>query len=356
MQALILRCAVAAVLGLAALGGLWLAIEGQVAWAIGYVCIMLAAHGLLIGCQFSLAWCFSRHGAIAMDPPHRLLQAWWNEVRVATWVFGWLQPWRASSCPDVRPHKPTPGSPKLAGPPRGVGWAQPSHGGVRRSQGCRGLILVHGYMCNRGMWNPWLARCEAAGIACIAVILEPVFGDIDAYVPVIDRAVQEMWQLTGRPPLLVCHSMGGLAARAWQRSARRRGLDLDGFQFVTIGTPHQGTVLARLGLPRNARQMRPDSDWLKELHAHEIDAEQGTPDQARAAWVCYLSSADNVVFPPERAIYPGAQLRVLHGIGHLAMVYDPVLVQTVLEMATEVGMASPLPQADDSPDNTPRRI
>jgi triacylglycerol lipase len=41
-----------------------------------------------------------------------------------------------------------------------------------------------------------------------------VFGGIDDYAPLIEQAVQQVTQATGRPPLLVCHSMGGLAARA----------------------------------------------------------------------------------------------------------------------------------------------
>ena len=107
-----------------------------------------------------------------------------------------------------------------AGSSPGAGAARPTTCRPTPS-GRRGLVLVHGFVCNRGLWNPWLPRLRAAGVPCIAVNLEPVFGS-DRRLRAADRAaVQRVTQATGRPPLLVAHSMGGLALRAWLRDARR---------------------------------------------------------------------------------------------------------------------------------------
>ena len=63
------------------------------------------------------------------------------------------------------------------------------------AQGRRGVLLVHGFVCNRGMWNPWLAApARAQGVPFVAVNLEPVFGSIDDYVAIIEAAVQRLEQ------------------------------------------------------------------------------------------------------------------------------------------------------------------
>lgn len=43
----------------------------------------------------------------------------------------------------------------------------------------RGVVLVHGFMCNRGLWLPWFIPLQARGHAYVAVNLEPVMGSID---------------------------------------------------------------------------------------------------------------------------------------------------------------------------------
>ena len=35
------------------------------------------------------------------------------------------------------------------------------------------VVLVHGYVCNRGFWAPWMARLRAQGHCVIAPNLEP---------------------------------------------------------------------------------------------------------------------------------------------------------------------------------------
>jgi triacylglycerol lipase len=102
------------------------------------------------------------------------------------------------------------------------------------------------------------------GTPFVAVNLEPVFGSIDDYVPVIEAAVARLEQATGLPPVAVAHSMGGLALRAWWAQP---GNAARVHHAITLGTPHHGTWLARWALTRNARQMRQLSGWLQRLEA-----------------------------------------------------------------------------------------
>jgi triacylglycerol esterase/lipase EstA (alpha/beta hydrolase family) len=165
-------------------------------------------------------------------------------------------------------------------------------------------------------------RLRAQGTPFIAVNLEPVFGSIDDYVPAIDAAVRRVTEATGMPPLVVCHSMGGLAVRAWLRACQA---DARVFHVVTLGSPHHGTWLARFSFVANASQMRTDSRWLARLRQDE-------PPQRAALFTCYHSACDNIVFPASSAVLPGARRVLLRGVAHVDMAFVPSVRRDVLAL------------------------
>lgn len=185
-----------------------------------------------------------------------------------------------------------------------------------------GVVFVHGFMCNRGFWNAWMRRLRDRGHAYVAVNLEPVFASIDAYAPAVEQAVRRIEQCTGRPPLLICHSMGGLAARAWWR-AHGGGRSLAG--LVTIGSPHAGTWMGRFSRTPNGRQMRLQSAWVRELARDE--AHHGLP-----ATTCWYSNCDNIVFPAATATLQGADNRYVAGQPHVALAFHPEVLQGTLDL------------------------
>ena len=265
-----------------------------------WLLLMLLAliHVPVMALEFSLQRRVNRGDPAPPATRRALLRAWGAEATGAVKIFGWQLPWRRGRYPDHLPAD---------------------------ARGRRGLILVHGFVCNRGLWNAWWPPLRARGVPCIALDLEPLFGSIDRYAPLIDAAVQRMTQATGRPPLLVGHSMGGLALRAWMR-------DFDGDHrvhgVVTIGTPHQGTWLARFGVAPNTHQMRPGSAWLAELAAQE-------PAARYRRFTCFFGHCDNIVFPVSTATLPGADNRHLAGHAHLHLLRHPEVMQTVLRRLAE---------------------
>ena len=285
---------------LLAVGGtvaLWLLVGASVLLVWLALAIALL-HVPLMAFEFLLLRWVNRGDGAPPATPLELLRAWAAEALGALRVFGWQQPWRWRRYPDHLPAD---------------------------AAGRRGLILVHGFVCNRGLWNPWWPRLQQARVPCIAVNLEPVFGSIDRYPPLIEAAVQRMTQATGRPPLLVGHSMGGLALRAWMRDfdgeARAHGV-------VTIGTPHQGTWLARFGLAPNARQMRRGSEWLRRLARQE-------PTARYRRFTCFYGHCDNIVFPASTATLPGADNRHLRGHAHVHLLRHPAVLDAVLQRLAE---------------------
>ncbi|KAI3592853.1 putative LIPASE TRANSMEMBRANE PROTEIN [Cupriavidus sp. U2] len=304
---------VAVLVQTAAAGGLaaWLALGHGWAWmpalAAGLAIVLLTFGA-------SVAWAFGATlGGLGIPrrnrPPlpdqapsrQRLdaraaLRCFLVECRAVFRMFNWLQPFR-SRLSLAQPTHPLPDAPHV--------------------------LLVHGYGCNHAVWLDMAPALAAAGYRCEAIDLTPVLGDIDDYAPQLLARMREMQARAGRAPLLVCHSMGGLAARAAQALAAQAGGDTPCAGIVTLGSPHQGCALARFGSGRNARQMRWQSPWLAALAAAE------TPPM-RARIVSVFSWHDSIAGPPGTSWLDGAQHLALDGIGHVSLLRDPRAVQATL--------------------------
>jgi triacylglycerol lipase len=260
-----------------------------IAGAVAIVCL----HSWVLALEFILLVAVRGSDPAPKASASQLIAAWWRETLQGFRVFAWRQPFRWRRVPDVL------------------------QGQARRS----GIVFVHGFVCNRGFWAPWMEAAHRRGHPCIAVNLEPAFGAIDGYVAIIDDAVARMQQATGRRPVLVCHSMGGLAARAWLRHA---GAADRIAHVVTIGTPHRGTWMARNSRLANGKQMRIGGAWLRDLEA--------SSPPAAGRFTCWYGNADNIVFPPSTATLPGADNRLVHGAAHVDLAFQPAVVDGTFEL------------------------
>lgn len=189
------------------------------------------------------------------------------------------------------------------------------------------VLLVHGYGCNSGYWRRLLPLLDAARASHAAVDLEPLTGDIDAYVPQIEHAVEALRAQAGAGRvIIVAHSMGGLAARAWMRRFGSGRIA----RLITLGSPHHGTSLAAFGLGVNALQMRrsgrsgPASAWLRALEASE------TP-HTRALITSIYTHHDNIIAPQTSSELAGARNLAFGGVGHVALGSNPRVLAAVMD-------------------------
>lgn len=281
-------------------------------WAYGW---SAAALGLALAVLTGHAWFLAAEMVMAAwvnrgDPAPRArlsdwIHAWWQEARTAPRVFAWHQPFLWRSLPD------------MAGVPAGGGAP---------------AVLIHGFVCNRGFWRPWMARMRALGLSYVSVNLEPVFGSIEAYVAQVEHAVKRAEAMGCGKPVLICHSMGGLAARAWLAAhARHRNRVAT---VITIGSPHHGTWLARWSHFANGRQMRPANDWLANLARRERAL---AGDRAYRGFVCWYTHTDNIVFPASTATLPGADNRHVGGAAHVDLAFHPRVMTESLAMLASAG-------------------
>lgn len=282
----------------------WFVSHGRPGWALAGALLILLGYALFLAAEFVLLAFVHADDPAPRATAVELLRAWWGEVSNAPRVFCWRQPFREHAEPDVLD---------------------------AASRGKRGVVLVHGFVCNRALWNPWLRDLRRLGVPFSAISLEPVFGTIDAYVPLVDAAVRRVEAATGLAPVLVGHSMGGLALRAWLDFA---AADARCHRAITIGTPHHGTWLARWALTPNGIQMRRGGGWLEALAARE-------PAHRRERFTCFYGHCDNIVFPPSTATLAGAHNIHLAGTAHVHMAFHPVVFAAVCGWLGVAGEAAP---------------
>ena len=290
LQALLILLWLASAL---AMVGVYFYVSPVLAWMGGSALVL--GPSLVLGLEFWALHRFGRTPRVPNASAAQLWRAWAGELWAAWLTFCWHQPFFSRRYADQ---------------------LGPEHGGLR------GVVLVHGYMCNRGIWNGWMKVLAQQGRPFMALNLAPVFGEIDPHAAAIEEAITRMTRATGLAPLVVGHSMGGLVLRAWLRQARAPERV---HRLVSLGTPHRGTWLAQWGHTRNAKQMRIGSLWLEALV-------QDSPRDWHRHWACFYSNADNIVFPACHAMLEGADNRLLPGLAHVQMVHTPAVMAAVLAL------------------------
>jgi pimeloyl-ACP methyl ester carboxylesterase len=185
------------------------------------------------------------------------------------------------------------------------------------------VLFLHGYACNRAAGWALVRGLRRRGETVWAPTLEPVYGAIEEWVEPLASAIDSLRAATGAARVVVVtHSMGGLAARAYLRAHGSGKLA----QLMTLGSPHFGSEHARLGLGKNAREMEPGSAWLAELARDERGL--GIP------FISVYSHHDNLVAPQSSGAHPAARNVPLAGVGHVTLLFSPevrALVEQVLD-------------------------
>jgi predicted alpha/beta hydrolase family esterase len=185
------------------------------------------------------------------------------------------------------------------------------------------LVLVHGYFGNRGYYRPLVRWLESRGIGPIYVPnFRAAFATIEQFAVGLHEAIERIAAATGQDKVIVvCHSMGGLAARRYVMEHSDARVD----RLITIASPHHGTALASLGIGANARQMRRGSEFLRELEA----AEARKPRRFPATSI--YSTHDNLVAPQETSLLPWAENLALAGLGHIDILESEAMYRSLLE-------------------------
>ncbi|MFN4328409.1 MAG: esterase/lipase family protein [Limnobacter sp.] len=188
------------------------------------------------------------------------------------------------------------------------------------------VLLIHGYLCNAGVWTATRSMLDKANISHHAITLEPAIGSIRKYPGQIQRAIDDLLAATGAPQVcILAHSMGGVAARYYVTEYGDERIA----SMLSLGSPHYGTALSSLGIGKNVRQMAWGSFFLRQLRSNPRDA--AFQRKVISLW----TPQDNIVCPPASSKLEFARNIAVPGCGHVSLVTHPFTEQLILNWLNE---------------------
>ena len=191
--------------------------------------------------------------------------------------------------------------------------------GVRASDRCP-VLLVHGIIDDSRSMT-WISRhLTATGRDVHALDLKPRTAR-DGLQPLAEQVAAFVAKTfpAGQKFDLVAFSMGGIVSRIYLQ--RLGGLDRVR-RFVTISSPHRGTMLASFARGKGAREMRPRSPLLLDLAS---DAER----LRSVGFTSIYTPLDLVIFPASSSQVPQAKTIRVWSVLHPLMIVQPSALRAI---------------------------
>jgi pimeloyl-ACP methyl ester carboxylesterase len=186
------------------------------------------------------------------------------------------------------------------------------------------VLLVHGFVDNRSIFAIMRRSLRRRGFASVCSWnYSPLLSDVAQGADDLGRHIERICEQTGHERIhVVGHSLGGLLARY---HVQLQGGHERVETLVTLGTPHQGSLWARVLPTPLVRQLRPGSDVLRALA-------EPAPD-CRTPVTAIYSDLDQVVVPTNsgRCEHPDLAVRnvLVRGVGHMSLPIHRAVVDEV---------------------------
>lgn len=187
-------------------------------------------------------------------------------------------------------------------------------------------ILVPGWLDNNRTLSRLRTFLEVAGHHCVICSPQPSDGSVP-----IPRLAQQLADFIDggfapdEPVNLFGFSMGGLIHRYYLQK-------MDGWRrvrkFVTVASPHRGTMTARLATYEAALQMRPDSDFIADLNRDLSPLQQ-------VEFTSIWSPFDLTIVPANSSVLPVGKARRVWSPAHGVMMYDPNVMRVIAQTLAE---------------------
>lgn len=185
------------------------------------------------------------------------------------------------------------------------------------------VILVHGLYHNSSAWMYYRFRLRRAGYKNIYTLnynsfrrsFHEILVQLDELVSSVSGRFPE------RPIMMIGHSLGGLLCRAYCHRPKvvRVGA------VITLGTPHQGSKLAVLGIGRLVQGIVYRGPLIAEMEQR--------PEPSEIPRLALHSPLDNMVLPNEalHAAVPGWEHRETSPVSHVAMLFHKCTASDILD-------------------------
>ncbi len=185
------------------------------------------------------------------------------------------------------------------------------------------LVMIHGLGGSGGNFGPIRAWLALHRNRPTYVFDYRGYGDMFAAAAAFGPWLDDIIAMYGSTRIeILAHSMGGLIMRlALTDTTRASHIG----QVLTLGTPHLGTNLARLGGSTFIRQLRVGSEVFAALEEQEGPI---LPYRMTCLW----TQRDVLVLPATNAIMPSTPSFAMHQSTHLSWLLKPSYIDKVFEI------------------------
>ncbi|MDA0268729.1 MAG: triacylglycerol lipase [Cyanobacteria bacterium] len=174
------------------------------------------------------------------------------------------------------------------------------------------VLLVHGIGDTHRVFEPMTAYLSDRGWSVHTLDLVPNRGEVGLDQLALQVRDYVTAYLAEQPFDLLGFSMGGIVSRYYLQR-------LGGLQpvqrFITLSSPHNGTLTAYARNRPGVKQMRPGSDLLQDLNRTLTDLEQV---QFTSLWTPY----DLMILPAHSSRLPVGQMGTIPALAHPLMLRD----------------------------------
>ncbi|MFC3033314.1 alpha/beta hydrolase [Pseudoalteromonas fenneropenaei] len=191
------------------------------------------------------------------------------------------------------------------------------------------VVVLHGLYMSGFVMRPLCQRLQKADLEILNLSYntlhpnrERIFAQIDAFI-------------ADKPAALVCHSMGGLVARAYLQHNSNAAKQVS--KVITLGTPHKGSAIAKHMhdkgfdlLLKNSIEflLSENHDWPFSAKLYSIagDLPLGLMPLLKRG-----SQSDGTVLLEETQLAGMAEHKVFH-LSHTSMIYSKQVMDYILQV------------------------
>ncbi|WP_404341857.1 alpha/beta hydrolase [Pseudoalteromonas mariniglutinosa] len=191
------------------------------------------------------------------------------------------------------------------------------------------VVVLHGLYMSGFVMRPLCMRLEKAGLNILNLSYNTLSPNRDAIFKNIDDFID------GKPSALVCHSMGGLIARAYLEANSLQSQHVE--KVITLGTPHKGSHIARQMQQKGFDMLLKNSvefllsengDWPFPAKLYSI---AGDLPLGLMPLIAKGSQSDGTVLIDETKLNGMAEHKVFH-LSHTSMIYSRQVMDYIIQL------------------------
>jgi triacylglycerol esterase/lipase EstA (alpha/beta hydrolase family) len=187
------------------------------------------------------------------------------------------------------------------------------------------ILLLNGYGGFGSTWEGHKKSLAKAGLGPIYTMNVQSLVSIKTNAKQVQAVVERIQRETGSNDLiLIGHSKGGLVAAYYATVLANKG-QANIEKVITLGSPFRGSPIAHLGIGKDAAEMRPGSDLLKDL-------QERIQTSTRPIFF-HIGSTMDLVAPVGSALLGNNSEHELciDYVGHTGLLFDRMVTDKVIE-------------------------